>query len=128
MSLAALPGGIRDIAEVIGLAGAIQLMHTLGGLELPIPKGTDSRIYDLLVDVVGTESADRLVAHYGDTRLNIPKGAAAARAARDARMRAAYDQGQSVEALVMEYHLTSRRVREILNAPVVAVYEQMGLF
>lgn len=123
-----LPQGIKDLASVIGLPDALRLMTQLGGLELYMPKSRNSRVWDTLAEVIGEEAADRMVARYADTRLNIPRGVVAARAARNARLRAAYDGGTPVDTLALEYHLTVRHVREILNAPDEMPAGQIGLF
>jgi Mor family transcriptional regulator len=128
MNEQALPQGILDIADVIGLPLAIKLMTAYGGIYLPIPKTRDSKIYELLAAEIGAEAADKILQRYADTRLNIPQGAAAARAERNARMRDAYDAGTAVNDLALSYRLTSRQVMAILNAPDEPIAVQIGLF
>lgn len=129
LDLSFLPTGLVDIARIIGLDLSLKLVRHLGGLELPIPKrGTDSRVYDAIAEVVGTEAASKLVARYGDTRLNIPRCLRAGLEARNALIRAAYDRGEPVDGLALAHGLTSRQIRTILNSAPAAPTVQVELF
>jgi hypothetical protein len=93
---------------------------------IPVPKGQaplGRRRYEMLADVVGTEAANALVAHYGGYELYVPRCAAVLQAARDAQINEIFvnetNKGRSsaevVFHLARRYKLSDKRVWNILK-------------
>lgn len=71
---------------------------------------------------MGSDNADKLMAHYGGEEIPVPNLKAARQAEqrrkRDREITLRYDEGESVPALATTYELTERQIRTILNRPV----------
>ncbi|MEO1750704.1 Mor transcription activator family protein [Thiofaba sp. EF100] len=101
-----------ELERLIGREALSTLVSTCGGLAIPIPKRPPLR--GPLMDL--PERAQQALAwRYGGTTLYVPKCDGAARAARDAAIRAAYDAGESVQSIARRWRMTERWVYEILG-------------
>ncbi|MBF0139811.1 MAG: hypothetical protein HQL74_05975 [Magnetococcales bacterium] len=110
-----LPETAIRLVEVIGTTAALALIQEFGGVEIDIPRkvGPEHR----LASLVGLEAARELVAHWGGDRLYVPKADHAVRCVRNQEMIRGYDAGLSEREIALEYRITSRHVRRILNSP-----------
>lgn len=70
-----------------------------------------------VAELIGLNNYKRLVTTYGGLSLYIPKPDAFERAARDERIREAFN-GYNFKALAMEYGLTEVRIRSIVSDKV----------
>lgn len=103
-----LPEVVLDIADVIGMVATKSLIATLGGLDFAIPRGVEnSKREQLIVQAVGRDAADKLMAAYGGARLYIPRCDDAFRALRNRQFReavlAAVNRGMSQKEAI-QYH------------------------
>ncbi|MTD32538.1 Mor transcription activator family protein [Paludibacterium denitrificans] len=120
-----LPENARELVRLISLPMTMKLVDLLGGTHFPIPKTArqEGQYFSALAEVVGVDAARTLTKHYGNTRLYVPKCAAALRALRDAEIRADYDRhcrelGHNATVnniLVPKFKLCDRRIEEILS-------------
>lgn len=121
-----LPEQARQIAALIGVAPALQLVERLGGTTFPVAKRAN-RIgearFAILEDVVGIQAAEQLTAYYGGTKLYIPNCKDALRRVRNADMIREFDrritQGETARDVVFDlairYRLADRVVWDILK-------------
>ncbi|MCX8017053.1 MAG: hypothetical protein N2690_04005 [Rhodocyclaceae bacterium] len=102
------------LIRLIGREAVETLVSVAGGLAVRIPKRPplDGPLAELPMP-----AQEALAAYAGGDVLYIPKCDGAARAARDAAIRAAYDAGARVQDLARQYRLTERWVYEILGRP-----------
>lgn len=120
-----LPENARQLVDMLTLATTLKLVDAYGGTHFPIPKTArqEGQYFAALAEAVGVDAANKLVKRYGNTRLYVPKCAAALRALRDASIRADYDMscgelGHNAtvnNVLVPKYKLCDRRIEEILS-------------
>ena len=112
---ALLPGVLREIEALIGLAGTLRLAETYGGVRLYVPM----QMHDghALAQLLGLDAAQRLAEVFGGIEhFDIPKAAAVTRAVRNRQMAAERAQaGLSIRQLALKYQLTERQVRNILG-------------
>lgn len=101
------------IERLIGREAMETLVSVAGGLAVYIPKNPplDGPLAELPMP-----AQEALVAYAGGDVLYIPKCDGAARAKRNAEIRAAYDAGESVQSLARRFRLTERWVYEILGS------------
>jgi Mor family transcriptional regulator len=66
--------------------------------------------------LLGEELTLALCNQFGGLTINVPRLAGFHRNKRDDRIRAEFDSGKKVRRLATKYHLTSRRVYQILKA------------
>jgi len=107
-----LPESMQPIAEVIGLEPVLRLMTRHGGDRVFVPKRLT--LVHPLVDLLGLEAALALSFHCGGDYLEIPIGARMRQANRDREICALRRQGATVSALTARFHLSRRRIRDIL--------------
>lgn len=102
------------LARLIGEEALATLVSVAGGISVYIPKHPplDGPLAELPLPV-----QEALAAYAGGDVLYIPKCDGAARAARDAEIRAAYDAGCRVQDIARRFRLTERWVYEILGRP-----------
>ncbi|TCS69748.1 Mor transcription activator family protein [Sulfuritortus calidifontis] len=100
------------LERLIGREALETLISVAGGLVVYIPKNPplDGPLAELPMP-----AQEALAAWAGGTELYVPKCDGAARAARDAAIRAAYDAGEPVQAIARRYRLTERWIYEILG-------------
>lgn len=120
-----LPENARLLVSQLGLGTTLKLVTAYGGTHFPVPKTSrqEGQYFAALSEAVGVDAAKMLIRHYGNTRLYVPKCAAALRALRDANIRADYDRhcrelGHNATVnniLVPKYRLCDRRLEKILD-------------
>ncbi|MFI8744506.1 Mor transcription activator family protein [Pseudomonas sp. NPDC077186] len=124
---ALLPQQIHEIAQVIGLPGALRLVQELGGTTWEFAKGANrngSIRVAALAEILGEEAASLLTQHLGGEKIYIPRCAAALRQQRDLEIHRQFEQavreGVTANTVVAElaraYTLSDRRVWRILKA------------
>ena len=123
---ALLPESILEIAEIIGYPATLKLVEALGGVSFPFSKGVSvlgkARV-DMLIQAVGQEAADKLMAHFGGEDLFIPRCAVAFREARNQRFIAELNDLRSTGTSVLmalsmlcpRYGFTDRFAWDLLN-------------
>ncbi|AFL76207.1 Mor transcription activator family protein [Thiocystis violascens] len=114
VDLADLPRDLREIADLIGLPGALDLVDTWGGVRLYLPLAHHLPDHHALVARLGRDAAERLCERFGGADLAIPRALAALRAARDRLICHEHAHGSPARALALRYRLSERRVWEIL--------------
>jgi hypothetical protein len=107
-----LPSTARELVEVMGLDATINLVKSFGGDDLKIPEvvnGT-SRMWVILVEIVGPEAAEKLVGRYAGTPIYVPTCRIALLAHRDREIVRRFDAGEPFDVLRREYKLTRRHL------------------
>lgn len=112
-----LTGELAAIAEVIGVAKALQLAAALGGDDVYFAKRPNPD--NPVVKAIGKESALKLADYAGSGStggtLYVPRATATNRAARNAKIVADVDDGLSKRKAAQRHNLTTRQVRTICN-------------
>lgn len=119
---------IADTAQlerIIGREAMKTLVQTCGGLALAIPRHMP--LSGPLMDLP-LPAQEAMIRYAGGDTVYIPKCDGAARARRDAEIRAAYDRGERVQDLARRYSLTERWIYEILGRAVDPAITQGCLF
>jgi hypothetical protein len=110
-----LPGVLNEIADVIGVAGAISLAQKVGGTRIYIPGGITAQHW--LVDAIGLGPAEKLCAKFSRSRIDIPLGPAGAMVAltrqRAETVRAMTDEGLSAPTIARRIGVSVRTVCRI---------------
>lgn len=112
MIIESLPESAQELANVIGLTGALALLALLGGVRLSVPKRFNDDHW--IVEAIGPEPARKLMAYYGGEDVELPTCIGAGRAIRNANILSDSKQGMSGAALALKYGMTGRSVRKIL--------------
>ena len=124
-----LPKTAIELVRVLGWQAAASLICRFGGRKFPVPKAAGnnpdgSRRYAQLVDTVGEAGAACLVAEHGGQVVTIPSCAHAlereAFLARDRAICARFNEGATIENLVCEFGLSSRRISKLLKQQQVS--------
>lgn len=121
-----LPPNARLLVDLIGWDAAKRLIEALGGLTIVFSKGRrrdgQSRFHQV-AELIGEDAARRLAERIGGAPYNIPRCAAAIRAARDDAIRAEFDRltrsvsaRAAVEQLAPAHSMTDRTVWRILGS------------
>jgi hypothetical protein len=108
-----LPPVFREVADLIGLDGALALVRWRGGTSIKIPDRP--RETHPLAQAIGQEFAQRLAGRFGRGSLNIPTPHGLRQAARNRGIRAEYDAGARVVDLVQKHSLSERSIYTILK-------------
>lgn len=122
------PADLSLLTALIGPEAVRALVREFGGLPVAVPKRCDGAAYAALAEVVGKDAADVLVKHFGGEVLTVPKCQAAALAARNAVIRAAYDDSATARELARRHDLTVRQIWNILGSGDEKPERQGGLF
>lgn len=122
-----LPPSLQRVAEHIGLPATLRLVEARGGISIWVPTTDRCTPEHYLSRLIGFAALLALAELHGGEELEIPRAVAAVRAVRDARIREQYDGGKSQWDLALEYGLTERQIRNILNG-LVAEEKQQALF
>jgi Mor family transcriptional regulator len=111
---AAMPETGKELVGVIGFMPTIRLLAQLGGKRVFIQRtpAEDSRI----VKAIGMELAEALGGHRGGHHMELPRLTSAERMLRDNALRADFDAGVPMDAIVDRYGITQRHARKILKA------------
>lgn len=122
-----LPGELREICGLIGLALTMRLVERYGGVLLYVPQARNFNAHPdhPLVQLLGLEAALKLAGRYNGA-LKIPRGVVALRALRDRAIEAAFVAGSSVRELALAHRLDLRTVERILAARGVAAQDRQG--
>lgn len=112
-----LPATARELVRMIGLDATIELVKMFGGDELAMPHkaGGTSRLWELLVEVIGGPAATRLVQETAGTRLYVPTCRDALLAERNREIARAYDAGEAFDALRRRYKVSRRHLWRLLK-------------
>lgn len=123
-----LPKVAKELADIIGLAGALAVVDHWGGVGLwvPVDWNPDDKTTRRLISVLGDISARKLWEIYHGSEIDVPKCERAMRAARDTEIRARYRASDTAARLAREYNLTERQIYNIVG--IIADKNQMGLF
>jgi len=107
-----LPGILRDLVDLIGLAGTMKLVEHYGGVRLYVPVKYDPG--HPIAKLLGGESFLKLIDAYGgEEHFDIPKADRAMIALRNRRIREDYSV-MSQRQLALKYGLTERQIRNIV--------------
>lgn len=105
---------LQELAEAIGYGDAIAVCRRWGGRELRVPVKVAAA--DPLALVLGLETARKLVAKFGDQRLQLPSERNALLDMRNAAIwKACVIDGQSQESVGLEYGITRPCVSMLLR-------------
>jgi hypothetical protein len=109
----ALPGGMKDLKDVVGPGAALAICAEWGGNTLYVP----ARAHPAhpLCRLLGEETANLLCAAMSGDRLAVPKTDAVMRQMRARRIMKRRSEGKSIAALADEFGLTRRRILQILE-------------
>ncbi|WP_260466783.1 Mor transcription activator family protein [Pandoraea apista] len=133
-----LPEFVKLLIRVVGMEATIKLIKRLGGTTLLVAKRRSRQgeaSYELLAEVIGSEAADRMTAHFGGDLLYIPNCANAIRLLRDRSIRADFDgltrEHSAIAAVVklaQRTGLSDRQIWRILKCGDVEAAAQCELF
>jgi hypothetical protein len=114
-SLALLPKRVAELVKVVGSTAAFKLVELRGGGRLEVP--TRAKSSHWLVEHIGLEALAKLVAYYGEERIEIDRCAYVIRAlnerAKEKAIVAAHDNGASNWQLAQQYGYTERGIRKL---------------
>jgi hypothetical protein len=110
--LSQFPEIVQDLAEAIGLPATVRLVEQFPGVRLYVPKKPTPG----LIELIGQEPTEQLVAIYGGELVPIPRCVVALRARRNAQLFAARIAGKSLRELALAFALSERHVCRILVA------------
>lgn len=109
--LALLPRKLAEVAELIGVQGAVKLANAYGGTELYIPANMSAE--HPIAQAIGHGQALLLSETYGNDYIDVPLGHAWRRAVRNLAMVSARKRGESQSDVARQYGMTTRGVRMI---------------
>lgn len=104
---------VKELAEAVGLADAIEVCRRWGGREAYIPVKVEPG--DPLALTLGLESARKLVRAFGGQRLQLPAERNALLDLRNAAIVRDADAGLSHEQIGLRYGLTRQSIGHILQ-------------
>lgn len=108
-----LPGVLREIEPLIGMAATLRLVEAYGGVRLYVPRQMHAR--HPLARLLGLDAAQRLAEMFGgEEHFDIPRAVAIARQVRNRQLRSERNE-KSQRELALQYGLTERQVRNILG-------------
>lgn len=128
-----------ELIEAVGGDATRQLMRSFGGRYLYFPEAENLSAQHPLVVALGAAAADTLCRKYSGLRLLIPMGYHTYVRERNAQIRAARQQGQTIAQLSQAFNLSPRNIHYVLARPAsedaalhpdqsAANSEQLGLF
>jgi len=109
---------IQEVIDLVGLTAAKALVARYGGIDIDVPTGKNTRgkFKRYLIELMGEEAATKFIHHFGGVRLYVPRCQDFSRLERNREIIAKYDRGDvPVNALALEYSLTSRHITNILK-------------
>lgn len=115
---------VATLAEYIGNQGALNLVQSLGGSTIKIPKRQAGTVWARLLGILGQQRAQTIVYHYGGESLYIATDAKALHDASRASVQAMRAQGKSYAEIARSHTVTrtftERWVRKLAQAPTPA--------
>ena len=114
-----LPESARELIEVIGLNATIDLIKDYPGDELKIPTMINgaSRVWEQLVESIGPQDAEKLVARYKGTMLYVPTCRMALLAHRNREIIRRFDAGEPFDAIRRDIKVSRRHMYRLLKLP-----------
>lgn len=115
-----LPATARELVEVIGLDATIDLVKDFGGDDLKIPEvvnGT-SRMWEILVETIGPQAAEKLVRRCAGTVIYVPMCRIALLAHRNREIIRRFDAGEALDAIRRDIKVTRRHMYRLLKISV----------
>lgn len=113
--LALLPKRVAELVKVVGCVAAFKLVELRGGGRLEVP--TRAKPTHWLVEHIGLEALTKLVAYYGEERIEIDRCAYLIRMiqeqAKEQAIVEAYKNGASNWQLAQQYNYTERGIRKL---------------
>jgi hypothetical protein len=104
-----LPDSIQEMAEVIGFSATLKIVEERGGITLCVP--TKVKADNWLTQLIGLEAMKNLVSYYNGEEIEIPRCAAAIKAAQDQVIYERIKEGASQAKLAREFGYTERGIR-----------------
>jgi len=105
---------MNELYEIVGFEALMKLLDQYGGKRLYVPMKYKSVAHPL-VQAIGIEAAEALSYRYGGDSLACPTKTHIHNAIRDQRIVRARNEGKTIGAISDRFHLSERRVREILE-------------
>ena len=114
-----LPGELEEIANLVGRQKALMIAGRYGGKSLGIP--IDPKPNHKLTEVVGLEDAIKISKEFRGITLCIPRCEHILRAYRNRMIIRRYKAGESIEALALDFEVSTRLIQLTLDAAHVRV-------
>ena len=111
----ALPESLRELARVLGDSDAIRLVGVHGGARVIVPVPAKAREDHPLAVTMGAEAFAKLVANYGGSVLDLPKGDAYMRVLRHNQVRQCREQGLTLDETAETTGYSRRHVMNIMG-------------
>ena len=108
-----LPASLREIAEHIGTEAAVKLSEELGGQHFSTPADGNISEGHPIAKAIGVDRANKLARTFRANRIEIP--IFARKLKRNAEIRRAHANGESISALVVRFCMAERQLRRILK-------------
>jgi Mor family transcriptional regulator len=102
---------VKEIADAVGLAGALEVVRRWGGRALYVP--ANIKPDDPFALAIGLDLASRMVRAFGGRSLQLPAERAALIDQRNAAIERGIEAGRSHESLGVEFGLTRQQVGNI---------------
>lgn len=129
-----------DLVRVAGIEAAAILIKSWPGQEWPVPKhvggGTDkgARRWEQLLELVGADSARRIVREWGGGMLIVPnlkvvlhqRNQACIRDEYDSLIRQGYSSPEAVFSLGIKYNFNGRAIERIIRQPDAVLTHPLG--
>lgn len=121
-----LPGVLREIADAINLATALQIAQAFGGTKIYVPESPIAR--NRLVAEIGPEAARKVTEIFGSGDLLIPLGPTTDYARKRRQIIKLTEQGYSSFAIARRLSCHHRTVIRIRSAATDADKRQLDFF
>lgn len=129
-----------DLIRIAGIEAAAALITAWPGQEWPVPVrvggATDkgARRYEQLVEIVGADSAGRIIRHYGGGMLVVPNLKVVLhqlhqeqiRQEYDGLIRGGYSSPEAVFSLGVKFNLNGRAIERIIRQPDAKLVQPVG--
>ncbi len=128
LTIADLPPGMRQIAEIVGMEPTLKLCRTYPGIPLSLPMFTTAlrwvsnpdtahrmKDFRLIANVIGQEKAMALADYFNGTVLYVPKLDEVLRNRKHELIREDRRKGVPYRDIALKYNISDRWVREIVD-------------
>lgn len=105
----------NELAAHLGESDALEVCRRLGGAELYIPRPDSLSDDHLIVKRLGRPLALRLAEFVRGEKISLPRAQPQQWQRRNRAIRIAFDAGATHSELALQYGVTSRRIRQILE-------------